>query len=119
MNKKTILSLVLIAQLYGQISSANEVVISEQRLKKISQSEILFLQKNGALYLDENKVILNLQKLDSLLRNENNVKILADQAENSAAKFIPYGYTMETRTPEDLSDLVNSLSAKFVPYGNT
>lgn len=119
MNKKTILSLILIAQLHGQLSSANEVVISEKRLNNISQSEILFLKQKGAISIQNNKAILNLQKLDTLLKDPSDIQTLAKEADKSTAKFIPYGYTMETKAPTDLNELVDSLSARFVPYGNT
>lgn len=119
MNKKTILSLVLIAQLYGQMSSANEVVISEGRLNSISQSELHFLNLKGAISIQNNKVVLNLQKLDSLLKDPSDIQLLADEANKSTAKFIPYGYTMETKVSTDLNSLVESLSARFVPYGHT
>lgn len=118
MNKKTILGLLLAANLYGQMASAHEVVVSENRLRNISSSELSILIGQGAVQIKNNQAILNLQKLDSMLRDPFHAQALAKEADKASARFIPYGYTMDDGIGAQ-KDLVDALSSRFVPYGNT
>lgn len=93
MNKKTVISLLLAANLYGQIASANEVVISATRLQNLSGAEVITLIGAGAIQLRGNQAFLNLQKLNTILRNHEQVVVLAKDADAMASRFVPYGNT--------------------------
>ncbi|MFS4459006.1 hypothetical protein [Bdellovibrio sp. HCB2-146] len=119
MNKKTIMGLLIVANLYGQMASANEVVVSEGRLQNISAAEISILISEGAVSIKGNKAVLNLQKLDSMLKDKAQLQKLAKEAQSSSARFVPYGNSLRADQLVEQKDLVNALSSRFVPYGNT
>jgi hypothetical protein len=131
MNKKTLITLIIIANLYGQVSKANIVQISEERFDSISKNEITTLLNANVISIENNTVYLDLNKLNNLLKEDLNVKLLSHQAKVFSTGFVPYGYTPITPDPDtnsssklkehDGSDLnlVNQLIARYVPYGNT
>lgn len=118
MNKKTILGLLLAANLYGQMASANEVIVSERRLQNISAMELSILVRQGAVRMEGQRAILNLQKLDSMLRDPFHSQKLVDEAKKTTARYVPYGQTDDEIRVEH-GNLVEALSTRFVPYGNT
>lgn len=118
MNKKTILALLLTANLYGHMASAHEVIVSERRLQNISASELSILVSQGAVRIHDNKAVLNIRKLDSMLRDPFQAQSLAKEAQKTATRFVPYGQTDDEVSIEH-KNLVDALTTRFVPYGNT
>ncbi len=118
MNKKTIISLLLIANLYGHISSANEVVMSSSRLQNLSTGEISNLIAEGAVRIENDQALLNMNVLNNILRDGVKVNNLAFHAKAVSTQFIPYGHTLENGEIRN-RDLAETLTARFVPYGNT
>lgn len=119
MNKQVIIGLLLVANLYGQMASANEVAISEGRLQNISAGELSILLEKGAIRVADEKVYLNLQKLELILRDPFDMNALAVEADKSTSRFVPYGYSASAVVSANNLELAESLSARFVPYGNT
>jgi len=118
MNKKTIISLLLVAQLYGQVASANEVVISSARLHSLSGTEVTTLLEAGAIQLRGEQAFLNLQKLNTLLRHQEQVVALAKDANAMSSRFVPYGHTDDLLRAQH-EEIAKELSVRYVPYGNT
>lgn len=118
MNKKTVISLLIVANFYGQMASANEVVISTARLQSLTVAEITSLIGTGAIQLRGEQAVLNLQKLNSMLRNQEQVVVLAKDANAMASRFVPYGHT-DDNIRNNYESVAKELSARYVPYGNT
>lgn len=118
MNKKTILTLIMIASLHGQLVAANEVAISQTRLQSISAQELAMLTSYGAARIAGGHVILNVNTLDLMLKNPMQQKQFALQAKKMASNFVPYGNTVDIETVAS-PELIQALSARFIPYGCT
>jgi predicted GTPase len=122
MNKKTILGLLIIANLYGQMASANEVIISQDRLQAITQQELKIMAKNGAIKKNGDTVILDLQKLDTMLKDNKTVSELQKAADLQNARSVPYGHTPVEpfdKALERSKKIADQLSSRFIPYGYT
>ncbi len=117
MNKKTIVTLILMANLYGQASSANEVTISKSRLQTISASELSALVDLGAVKLEGGNAIMDLNTLNAILKDANATRYLGEKAGLISPKSIP-GYT-ETQDQNNFIKVADSLAIRFVPYGCT
>ena len=65
--KATAITLLLMANLYGQVSSANEVTISQIRLQSLNGSHISLLAENGLIRFQNDQAILNLTKFNQLV----------------------------------------------------
>lgn len=88
--KATIISLVLIASLHGHAAQGTNVTISQTRLQNLNTEHINFLAQERVITFEDSKAILNLVKLDTLLKSyeENGDKV---EAEMIRARVVPYG----------------------------
>ena len=90
--KATIITLLLIASLHGQASEGNQVAISAPRLANLNGLHIKYLQENNIVRFENNQAILNLTKLDNLLKTQE-TEGRFEQAHAMRSALVPYGCT--------------------------
>lgn len=90
--KATIISLILIASLHGQASENNEVTISSARLASLNGQHMQFMANHNLIKFNGEKTILNMNKLDQLLKSYENEGRIED-ALKIRSRIVPYGCT--------------------------
>lgn len=90
--KLTIASVLFIASMYGQVTQASEVTISQLRLASLNGLQMTYLAENDLVRFENGNAILNMPKLEAMLKiRETNGEI--DFANTVIKPCVPYGNT--------------------------
>ncbi|MFZ3231754.1 MAG: hypothetical protein WA160_16220 [Pseudobdellovibrio sp.] len=90
--KATIIALALIASLHGQAAEGINVIISQARLQNLNAEHINFLAQNKIIKFENNQAVLNMNKLDVLLKSYEKTGDLKE-SDMIRARVVPYGCT--------------------------